>query len=341
VTDTSPVEWLALTHEEPVDPKRRIIDPHHHLWHEADALGGGPPQYLVEDLLRDTRSGHNVTDTVFIECGASYRKDGRTVLRPVGETEFAARQVAASASTETRVAGIVGFADMTLGDEIEEVLDGHEAAGQRWFKGIRHVVASDPALPARGGDSRRPGVMAEKGFRRALFRLGERGYSFDALVFHPQLAELAEAARATPNTTFVLNHLGVPLGLGPYTDRDQVRSVWQDGMRQLGSCPNVVVKVSGIGMDALFGTGWSSRPRPPTSDEVLEWWGDDIRWCIDHFGPSRCMFASNFPVDRRGIGYSVLWNVFQKVSGSYSSEEQDALFIGTAARAYRIDARSS
>ncbi len=332
--DTSLLEWLALTHEDPVDPERLIIDPHHHLWNEVDALGGGP-QYLVEDLVRDTRSGHNVTDTVVIECAASYRQDGPTVLRPVGETEFAAAQVVASQSTQTRVAAIVAFADMTLGDEVEEVIDAHEAAGRGWFRGIRHVVAGDPAFPRRR-ESPRLGVLTETGFRRALSLLGERGYSFDAMVFHPQLPELADTAHAVPHTTFVLNHLGVPLNLGPYTDRGEVRSVWHTGMRQVASCPNVVVKISGIGMDTLFGTDWSSRARPPGSDEVLERWSEDIRWCIDTFGPERCMFASNFPVDRRGIGYTVLWNAFQKVSASYSGQEQAALFADTAARVYRI-----
>jgi L-fuconolactonase len=329
-------EWLALTKEDPVDPERRIVDAHHHLWSRADALVGGR-EYLWGDLLRDTRSGHNVTETVVVERGSRHRQDGPRDPHPIEETEFAAAQAAASDGSATRIAAIVAFADLTLGDAVEEVLQAHQIAGRGRLRGVRQLTAADPGITL-GRDGPRSGLLGEEGFRKGLARLGEGGWSFDAMVFHPQLTELADAARAVGGTTFVVNHLGVPVHLGPYTDEDEIRSRWQDGMRQLASCSNMVVKIGGIGMDALFGTDWSVRERPASSDDVVGRWGDDIRWCIDTFGPSRCMFESNFPVDRQGLGYTVVWNAFQKIAQDYSNEEQDALFSETAIRVYRIGA---
>jgi L-fuconolactonase len=334
MTAAEPTEWLSLTREDPVDPRRRIVDAHHHLYEEADPLQH-TPRYLVDDLLRDTRSGHNVTETVFVECRAAYRQHGPEALRPLGETEFAVAQAEGSEGSATRIAAIVGFADLTRGDDVEEVLQGHEIAGHGRFRGIRHRVAVDPGL--RRPNAPPMGLLADDSFRRGLSRLGGCGYSFDAWMFHPQLPELADAAAAIPATTFVVEHLGGPLNCGPYVDRDDVREVWQRGVGLLAAHPNVVMKIGGIGMESLFGTDWSSRQRPPSSDEVVARWGDDVRWCIDTLGPSRCMFESNYPVDRRAIGYTVLWNAFQKMAAVYSDEEQDALFAATAARVYRIE----
>jgi predicted TIM-barrel fold metal-dependent hydrolase len=333
MTAPEPADWLSLTREDPVDPRRRIVDAHHHLYTEADPLQG-TPRYLVDDLLRDTGAGHNVTETVFVECRAGYRQDGPEALRPVGETEFAVAQAEASKESATRIAAIVGFADLTLGDAVDEVLQAHEMAGRGRFRGIRHRVATDPGIRRPNAPPR--GLLADERFRRGLARMGDLGYSFDAWMFHPQLAELADAAEAIPETTFVVEHLGAPLHCGPYLDRDDVREVWQRGIGQVAACPNVVIKIGGIGMESLFGTDWSSRQRPPTSDEVVARWGGEVRRCIDTFGPSRCMFESNFPVDRRAVGYTVLWNAFQKMAAAYSDGEQDALFAATAVRVYRI-----
>lgn len=180
--------------------------------------------------------------------------------------------------------------------------------------------------------------MAEESFRRGIAALGDRGYSFDAYVYHPQLPVLAELARSAEGTTIAVDHLGAPLSVGPYRDRDAARYQWRSGMRQVARCPNTVVKLGGIGMDGhLQRTGWSSRSRPPGSDEVVAWWGEDIQWCIDTFGPARCMFESNYPVDARAVGYTVLWNAFKKIAARYSDAEQDLLFADTAARVYRIN----
>jgi predicted TIM-barrel fold metal-dependent hydrolase len=330
---SDPPDWSTLTREEPIDPSRRIVDAHHHLWGSGEGHSQGE-QYLIEDLLADTQAGHNVTETVFMQCMLRYRDSGPEALRPVGETEFVATQAKASEASATRIAAIVSFADLTLGDAVEEVLRAHERAGEGRFRGIRQPIFGDPQMSR--GDPSVLGRMADAGFRRGLARLGQLGYTFDAFVFHPQLSELADLARVTQETNFVVDHLGGPLNVGPFQNRDEVREVWRRGMRQLVSCENVSVKLGGVGMDSLFATGWSSRAQPPRSDEVVEWWGDDIRWCIDTFGPSRCMFESNFPVDRRSVGYVVLWNAFKKIARGYSESEQNALVADTAASFYRI-----
>lgn len=324
--------WIGLTTEDPVDPLRRIVDAHHHLY------GTGDGTYLLDDLLSDTTAGHNVTHTVVVEGGRGHRRDGPAALRPVGETELAAAQAQASDRCPTRIAALVPMADLSLGDAVDEVLDAHERAAGGRLRGIRHATGWDPSGHVPSGHTRpRPGLMAEPGFRRGVERLGERGYSFDAWLYHPQLPQLADLAAAVDGTTVIVDHLGGPLNVGPYRDRDAVRLVWRSGMEQLAARPNVVVKLGGIGMDRrFFGTGWSSWPRPPRSDDVVAWWGDDIRWCIDTFGPSRCMFESNYPVDRQSLGYTVLWNAFQKIAAGYSDAEQNALFADTATRVYRI-----
>jgi predicted TIM-barrel fold metal-dependent hydrolase len=315
--------------EDPVDPNRRIVDPHHHLY---DRPGN---RYLVNELLADTRAGHNVTHTVFIECSAFYRDSGPEALRPVGETEFVASQARETDRRDSsRLAGIVGYTDLSAGDVLDEVLQAHAAAGDGRFRGIRHGTAWDDEGKLH---SREPkDLMTHPGFRRGVARLGELGFSFDAWLYHPQLGQLADVASAAEGTTIVVNHLGMPLYVKSPGAREPIRTPWRQGMRLLAERRNVVVKLGGIGMDFGFGTDWSSRERAPGSDEVAAWWSDDIRFAIDTFGPSRCMFESNFPVDRAAFGYTVLWNVFQKIAAGYSDVEQDELFSGTAARVYRI-----
>jgi predicted TIM-barrel fold metal-dependent hydrolase len=329
----SGADWVGLTRETPYDPARRIIDAHHHLWGEGEGPGG-MPAYLHEALIADI-AGHNVVGTVYVECGAGYRKGGREALRPVGETESVAAVARRARSTRSPLAGIVAHADLTLGDAVQEVLDAHAEAGEGLFRGVRQLPI-DPARSFHDSVFEFFGrnLLAEPAFREGAARLGRNGYSFDVFVLMTQLPEVAALARAVPDTVLILNHLGMPMYGGAV--RDEVQAVWRDGMRQAASCPNVYLKLGGVGMDDMFGMGWSTLPRPPGSDAVAAWWGDDIRWCIDAFGPSRCMFESNYPVDRSSVGYTVLWNAFQKIAAAFSDEEQDALLAGAAARAYRI-----
>lgn len=326
-------EWLSQVHEEAVDPDREIVDPHHHLWDR------GGSTYLADQLLDDTTSAHRVTHTVFVECMANYREDGPVHLRPVGETEFVvAEAVKMESRGGTSLAGIVSFADLCLGAAVVEVLDAHEESGRGLFRGIRYATACDGDSEIKPAHTKPPpGLMSEAAFLAGAAVLAERGYSFDAWLYHPQLPELTAMARDLPGLTIVLNHLGAPLRIGRYSERyDDVLSEWKKSLTDLAACPNVVLKVGGVGMDSFFDMGWADRSAPPNSDEVADHWKDPVRWCIDTFTPNRCMFESNYPVDRQTLPYAVLWNSFQKMVADYDDDEQDALFAQTARRVYRV-----
>ena len=313
--------------QEALDPGTDSIDPHHHLWEYPDSV------YMAGELRADVTSAARVRRTVFVECGSAYRTDGPEELRPVGETAW----VAANAPGDGLMDGIDGFADLTLGDGVERVLAAHVEAGRGRFRGIRHVSAFDagPAI-RRSHTNPPPGLLGMPEFRRGFAALGRAGLSFDAWLYHPQLPELTDLARAHPDVVIVLDHLGGPLGIGPYAGRrDEVLEQWRTSMRDVAACPNVVLKLGGIGMP-VFGMDWHRREEPPSSEEVVSVWGEPIRWCIEQFGVDRCMFESNFPVDRRSFSYRTCWNAFVRIAEGCSAGERRALFHDTAARTYRL-----
>jgi predicted TIM-barrel fold metal-dependent hydrolase len=330
--------WLKLVVEEPLDPALPICDPHHHLGESLDI------HYFLPELLADLGAGHNVTHTVFVECSQSYRQSGPEEMRPVGETEFVQGVAAENArrrdSKASVAAGIVGFADLTLGDRVAPVLEAHIQAGRGRFRGIRQSCAWD-ASPNIKPYMRPPkGRLADPRFRQGLARLQEKGLSFDALLYHTQLMELAYLARAFPGLSIILNHIGYPLGIGPYAGRrEEVFQVWKRGITEIAACKNVYVKLGGLGMRAI-GFGWHERPKPPSSEELAKAWSPYYLFCIEKFGTDRCMFESNFPVDRISCSYAVLWNAFKRVAQGFSPSERAALFRGTAMRAYRLQAGS-
>ena len=326
-------EWLQRTTEVPLDSARSIIDPHHHLWDRPDW------RYTADELGADTSAGHKIVKTVFVECMAGYRTDGPAHLRPVGETEFVVAEAARSRSGGgPEIAAIVGTADLSLGERVEEVLVAHDDAGQGLFRGIRHATGWH-ASPDIGNSHSKPtaGLMAAPEFRRGFARLGSLGYRFDAWLYHPQLPELVELARALPEVPIVLDHIGGPMGIGPYAGRrEDVLAEWRPAMAAVADCPNVALKVGGIGMNRYYGGGWPDLPAPPSSQTLFDYWGDELRYCIDTFGPERCMFESNFPVDQESCNYVVLWNVFKRVAEQYTASEADRLFHDTAAEFYGI-----
>lgn len=329
-------EWLGRTVETVVEPEIEICDPHHHLWEQPT---GRFPRYDVADLHIDTGAGHRVVDTVFIDCASNYRAEGPEHLRPVGETDFVADRAAETdRGGDARIAGIVGHADLDRGAAVEEVLAAHVAAAGGRFRGIRHSAAwdADPAI-ARSLANPPPDLYQRPSFREGLATLGRMGLSFDAWQYHPQLPDLLDLARAHPDMPIVVNHLGAPLGIGSYSGRRaEVLAAWRPPMAELGQLDNVYLKVGGIGM-SRYGMGWEHGENPPGSDDVVAVWGDEMRWCIDTFGPERAMFESNYPVDSESCSYVVLWNAFKKVSARYTPTERDALFATTARRFYRLD----
>ncbi len=326
-------EWLKQTVEAPVEPELPICDPHHHLW--DDSRG----RYLVDELLQDVRGGHNIVSTVFIECRARWRQDGPEEYRPVGETEYVERIVGPSGTHggTAVVAGMVGFADLALGAAVAPVLEAHLAASPRRFRGIRHSCTWDESPAAM---TTMPGIprdlMFHKNFRAGLARLKDYGLCFEAWLYHPQLMELAALARAVPEVPIVLNHVGGLLGVGPYAGRrKEVYEVWKRGIAEVATCPNVVVKLGGLGM-LRCGFDWHLRPAPPTATELCEATAPYYLFCIERFGPTRCMFESNFPVDKLSYSYNVLWNSFKRMTATFSAAERAALFHDTATRVYRL-----
>jgi predicted TIM-barrel fold metal-dependent hydrolase len=323
--------WLAQVDEEALQPELPICDAHHHLWLDTGHTGW---PYTLDDLLADTGSGHRVVHTVFLECGAEYRTAGPEHLRPVGETEFvAAAAEASTAGGGAEIAAIVGSADV-LDDRLDEVLDAHEAAGRGRFRGIRYIVAQDAYRPL--SMSTLDGVMQDERYLRGVRRLGERGLTYDSMCYFHQIQEFAAVARACPDVTIVANHLMGPVGVGPYKDRrDEVLAQWRPAIAELATCPNVRLKLGGIGMP-MYGLRWDRQPVPPTSAELAAPWQDEVRFCIDRFGPDRCFFESNFPVDKRGCSYVVLWNAFKRIAAPYTEAERRDLFHDSAARTYGV-----
>jgi predicted TIM-barrel fold metal-dependent hydrolase len=317
--------------EAALEPQRPILDAHHHLWERADE------RYLPADLLRDVDSGHNIVATVAVECRTMYRNHGAEELKPVGETEFLASIADQGGGATAIAAAIVGFADLRLGDRVAAVLEGHVAAGSGRFRGIRHSTTWDASGALRSEAPR--GLMSEDSFRRGFARLKAYELSFDAWLYHPQLAELAELAAAFPDVSIVLNHLGAPLGIGPYTGkRTEVFQAWREGILSLAACPNVCVKLGGLGSERS-GFDWHEHTTKPSSNDLAAAIRPYIELCLEAFGVGRCMFESNFPVEKRANSYVVLWNAFKRVTAGYSESERAALFHDNAARIYRVIAR--
>lgn len=317
-----------------LEPDLPIIDPHHHLWEEA-----GHP-YLLDQLLEDTTSGHAIKATVFVQAHYGYRPDGPAHLACVGETEkiMAIRADASARNSDTDVAAaIVAHADLLLGDVVDEVIGAHRSVAGAHLRGIRHSVSRDENFP--DGVVLRPAparLLANPAYRAGLARLVHHGLSYDAMLYHQQIPELTAMARALPDLPIVLDHIGCILGVGPYEGREQeTLRIWAADMASLAQCPNVCVKIGGFGM-IITGARWHERALPPSSAELAEAWRPYVETCIELFGPDRCMFESNFPVDKAMVAYPTLWNAFKRLAAGYSKSEKAALFHDTAARFYRI-----
>ncbi len=335
-------EWLALTPEPTLEPEIPVCDAHHHFW-DIRPERIPYPRYLLHELAEDINSGHNVRSTVFVEARSMYRSDGPEEMRPVGEVEFVQGLAAASASgmygPGRAAAAIVGHANLNLGDRVEPVLDALQAASPNRFRGIRHSVTWDPHPEVENTAAHQiEGQMASQNFRAGARVLARTGLSLDAWLYFPQLPELADFAKANPGLTIILNHIGGLLRVGPYADRDdEVLASWRSGIAAVAECTNVTVKLGGIGMPRT-GFDWATRDQPIGSEEMAESMAPFMTYCIDRFGPDRCMFESNYPVDKMAYSYNVMYNAFKRLSRGYSATERASMFHNTAARVYRINA---
>ncbi len=342
-------DWLSRHQEAPLDPSLPIVDPHHHFWREAD------PPYDAHAFATDLACGHNIVATVYVEGHQGYRTTGDPALHPVGETESvvaaaplpapsAASSAAQSGQPSTAAcptpriaAGIVMHADLMLGASVAPVLDAQIEAGRGRVRGLRYSTVSHPDPAARGAMlNRAAGLMSDPTFRAGVAALHPRGLSFDAWIYHTQIHELADLARAFPDTIIVLDHLGGVLGIGPYAGRRQdVFQEWRTALRSLAACPNARIKIGGMGM-RLFAFCLEARPEPPTSVDLAAAWRPYVETAIELFGPARAMFESNFPVDKQAYAYGIAWNAFKRLTAGATAPERAALFHDTAAATYRL-----
>jgi len=330
-------DWLTLTPEPTLEPALPICDPHHHLW-EFRPEPVHYQRYLLEELAEDLNSGHNVQSTVFIEVKARYRADGPEEMRPVGEVVFVDGLATESASGKYGraqvAAAIIGYADLKLGERVAPVLDAMQAASPNRFRGVRHSVGWDPSPELVNRDL--PGVLASDQYQAGARVLAGRGLCLETSLYHPQLAELAAFARVVPDLTIILNHIGGLVRVGAYAHRDdEVLPAWRRGIAAVAACPNVILKLGGVGQHR-FGFDWHARAKPIGSAELAKALSPLMQYCIEQIGPDRCMFESNFPVDKVSYSYNVLYNAFKRLSQGYSASERAALFHDTATRVYRI-----
>ena len=331
------IDWLALTQEPPLEPEIPICDAHHHFW---DFRNEWIPyqRYLLHELAGDINSGHNVRSTVFIEARSMYRPEGPQEMRPAGEVEFVQGLAAASASglygPGRAAAAIIGHADLKLGDRVEPVLQALQAASPNRFRGIRHSVGWDPNPEILSREVE--GLLASDNYRAGARVLARMGLILECAMYFHQLPQMADFAKAVPDLTIVLNHIGGLMRVGPYANRDdEVMAAWRQGLAAVAEAPNVIIKLGGIGMPR-YGFDWHARDKPVGSEEMAESMAPFMNTCIEQFGPQRSMFESNFPVDKVSFSYNVMYNGFKRMSKDHSAGDRAAMFHDTAVRVYRI-----
>lgn len=328
-------DWLRETEEEAIEPELEIVDPHHHLW------GTPRPDYLLPELLADLQAGHRIISTVFVECRAMYRAHGPEERRSIGETEFVNGIAAMSASGafgDTRIAEkIVGYVDLALGERARDILQEHVRVSSGRFAGVRNINAYHPDPNVISTSIQYPrDLMQDPSFHEGVRVLGELDLSFDAFMYHTQIRELATLAEACPQTRIVIDHYGCPVGIGPYRGkREEVFADWAESMTLLARYPNLTVKVGGLGLRTC-GFGFNEAERAPSSDALAAAWQPYFDHTVEQFGAERCMFESNFPVDKGSCSYANLWNAFKKMSAGLAPQQRRDLFTGTASRVYRM-----
>lgn len=309
---------------EALDPDEfDIVDAHHHLME----VGRRRHSYVLDDLLADT-STHRVKETIFVECAWPD-------LESIAETRRVAEWALESSKRGGAVVrGIVGFCDLRVGAAAGEILDRMKIAAEGRLVGIRHSATWDPSPLIRNHRTKpTPGMYCDARFREGFRELANRGLTFDAWVYHPQLHDVVDLARAFPETTIIKDHLGGPLGKGPYEGHaDEVTDVWKRHMAELASCPNVYLKIGGIGFDLMMDS--TLLPDRPTAEQLAGHWKPRIHWCIERFGADRCMLESNYPADQAACTYATIWDAFKLLVGDASVDEKRKLFGGTARKAY-------
>ena len=327
------LKWLNLHQEATLEPERPIVDPHHHFW-------PGEQHYLLEDLWLDTDSGHNIKKTVFIECSQEFLKTGDTDFAPVGETIFV-KKISDEARKEkhkTQIEGIVGHVNLLIGPEkTHEVLTSHLKEGGNLFKGIRHAGGWDHHSELSNSHHSPPENMySNEIFIESLNELINLNLSFEAWQYHHQINQVTKMAETLPDLKIVLNHFSGPIGIGPYANKkDEIFEIWKKDITQLAKHTNVYAKLGGLAMP-INGYEFHKQKLPPTSDQIVNSQRRYYDYLISCFGPERCMFESNFPVDKQSASYNIIWNAFKKMSSGHTNSDKDLMFFNTAESFYKL-----
>ncbi|MDC3107679.1 amidohydrolase family protein [Paracoccaceae bacterium] len=341
---TVDLDWLKRVREDIIDPGQRIIDPHHHLWPKTVKGSSNVRRhrlynYMLEDFWEDTSSGHNVTDSVYIECSEFFWSSEKEHFNPVGETEHmrGLAQFSQENTGETSISGIIGHANLLLGKDVDEVLERHIDIGGKFFKGIRHAGSWDPSDKINNSHHNPPKDMyLMKEFGEGIKALSVRGLVFEAWQYHHQIPQVTHLAKNNPDLLIILNHFSGPLGVASYaTKKEEVYDKWKKDLCELSQYKNVYAKLGGLAMP-INGFGFETNPNPPTSNDFLSFQRQFYFTTIDLFGPERCMFESNFPVDKYSVSYHVLWNAFKNLVKDFSKADKEHLFYKTASNVYSI-----
>jgi L-fuconolactonase len=319
-------KWLNLTVEEIIDPDLPICDTHHHIRKFREP-------YLLPDFLRDISGGHNITSTILVQSHMNLKNERQDGMSAVEETEFIIASIAGLESGTDIAAGIVGYADLNQGDAIAPVLEAHVAAGKNRFRGIRFMPSG---FPGDGTSAKSQNVFAEPAFRKGFANLRKYNLCYDIMLKRGEFRDFVDLAENFPDVPIIINHIGWFADQGQKgKDRDELFKEWQRELKLLAPCENVYIKLGGLGMK-VFGMGWSLQAKPPDSKQLATEMAPYYLYCIEQFGVRRCMFESNFPVDKESYSYAVMWNAFKRLTKGFSAAERDALFQGAAIRAYRL-----
>lgn len=330
-------EWLDLHQEPTIDPDRPIIDSHHHLWDRPHPAG----RYLLDEILADVRTGHNICHTVYMEYREMFRAGVGEAEETIGEVEFANGLAAMSASgvygPERIASGIISTVNLTLGGAVRDVLVKHKERGGERLRGIRRVAHWDPdPVMMTHEEFRKKGELLAPKFREGFRHLRDLDLTYDTFIYHPQVPDLIDLARAFPDTRIVCDHLAGPIRIRGYGEDPEATFVsWHEQICALAECPNVFMKLGGLGM-RFCGFGLDELERPASSEVLAKAWAPHITSAIEAFGPARCMFESNFPPDKATCSYNVMWNAFKRIAAPYSQAEQHDMFYGAAKRFYDL-----
>ena len=331
-------KWLNLYKEEALLPDLEIIDPHHHLWN----LDFG--KYLNDDFIEDIqKSGHNVKASVYIMSSANTKiyNQNSNESSTLPEIKFAYKQYLEAKNNKLNKCSvnnsIVGALDLRYGNKLTPVIEKGLEISNGKLTGIRMLLAAhNDERISSGAVKTRTGIMLDPNFIAGAKVLEKKNLSLDFWIYHTQLNELEFVAKTLPNLSIILNHIGGPVQVGPYEGKQGItHREWRRSMMRLAVFPNIKVKLGGLGMK-VCGSKFYLNSKPPTSDQLSELWKSWFFETIDLFGIDRCMFESNFPVDKGSCSYGVLWNAFKKISVNFSDVEKNKLFYLNAKKTYNI-----